>query len=301
MTGRKRPERRGNLSGLLGTAQNLTRPAESETLRVPLAQLRRYEAQPRRSFPQAELEALAESIRQRGVLQPLLVRPAPQGQGYEIAAGERRFRASQLAGLSELPVLIRDFSDAEMLEVGLIENLQREGLNTLDEIEGKLRLLALSLEVTPDEARQRLMSNLRNPVPEDIDVLERVFGLTGRESWQSFAKNKVRVLQWPPELLDAIRQHDLAFGPASVVAAAPAEQRAALLALALAGASTQELRTQLKAEAPRQKTTRLAGKLEAELSATRQKLGQRQLLGQLDRQQQGELQEWLRARPEWLK
>lgn len=96
--------------------------------------------QPRRVFNEDALEDLVKSIEKKGVLQPLLVRPYHLG-GYEIIAGERRFRASQKAGLKEVPAIIKDFNDKDTLEVALIENLQREDLNPLEEAEAYVRLL----------------------------------------------------------------------------------------------------------------------------------------------------------------
>ena len=99
--------------------------------------------QPRTVFEDAALEELASSIAEKGVLQPLLVRP--KGQGYEIVAGERRFRAAKLAGLTEVPVVIRELDDRETLEIALIENLQRENLNPLEEARAFQGLLELGL------------------------------------------------------------------------------------------------------------------------------------------------------------
>ena len=99
--------------------------------------------QPRTVFENAALEELASSIAEKGVLQPLLVRP--KGQGYEIVAGERRFRAAKLAGLTEVPVVIRELDDRETLEIALIENLQRENLNPLEEARAFQGLLELGL------------------------------------------------------------------------------------------------------------------------------------------------------------
>ena len=98
--------------------------------------------QPRRVFDESALNDLVESIREKGVLQPLLVRPNSKRKGgYEIIAGERRFRASQKAGLTQVPVIVKDFDDKAALEVALIENLQREDLNAIEEAEAYVRLL----------------------------------------------------------------------------------------------------------------------------------------------------------------
>lgn len=294
---RKRPERRGDLSGLLGNAQNLTRPSNADTLRVPIEQVSPYLDQPRRSISPQELATLAESIRQKGVLQPLLVRPAQSGSGYEIAAGERRYRASLAAGLNEVPVLVREFSDEEMLEVGLVENLQRENLSVIDEVEGKLRLVALKLGVSVEGAKQRLMSSLRHEVAADADVFRSVFELTGKETWQSFAKNKVRILQWPEEVLDAMRQEGLAYGLASVIAGAPESMRAMLLERAKAGVTVQELRRLLT----EQQSGGKVSKLETEVKNVSQTLGRSRWVRSLNRDQQAELQKWLKGMPAWMK
>lgn len=96
--------------------------------------------QPRKTFDETALEELADSIRQHGVLQPLLVRPLASG-GYQLVAGERRWRASRLAELKEVPVIIKELSDTEAMEIAIIENLQREDLNPIEEAEGLQALI----------------------------------------------------------------------------------------------------------------------------------------------------------------
>lgn len=96
---------------------------------------------PRRSFPERELDELAASITQRGLLQPLLVRPHGEGHGFEIVAGERRWRAAQRARLHEVPALVRELDDAEALEIALMENIQRADLNPLEEAQGYQQLI----------------------------------------------------------------------------------------------------------------------------------------------------------------
>lgn len=109
---------------------------------VPIEFLQPSPLQPRRNFDPDELDALARSIRDRGLLQPLLVRPAPAGApGYEIVAGERRWRAAQRAGLHELPVVVRELGDREVLELALVENLQRADLGPLEEASAYRRLI----------------------------------------------------------------------------------------------------------------------------------------------------------------
>ncbi|WEF24457.1 ParB/RepB/Spo0J family partition protein [Paracoccus sp. S3-43] len=109
------------------------KPIKDRTM-VPIEQITANPDQPRRHFDQTALQELADSLRQRGVLQPLIVRSHPQDDGlYQIVAGERRWRAAQMAQLHELPVIIRDLTDTEVLEVAIIENIQRADLNAIEE------------------------------------------------------------------------------------------------------------------------------------------------------------------------
>lgn len=96
--------------------------------------------QPRKTFDEASIEELAQSIKQHGVLQPLLVRPIPSG-GYQLVAGERRWRACRIAGLTKVPVVIKELTDTETMEIAIIENLQREDLNPIEEAEGLQTLI----------------------------------------------------------------------------------------------------------------------------------------------------------------
>jgi len=105
---------------------------------LSIAEIRPHPDQPRRYFEEAAIDELAQSIAARGLIQPIVVRPVPSG--YQIVAGERRWRAAQKAQLHEIPALIRDFSDAETLEVALVENIQRQDLNAIEEAEAYKRL-----------------------------------------------------------------------------------------------------------------------------------------------------------------
>jgi len=137
---RRQPLGRG-LSALFGETEG--RAAEGAAVReVAIELIRPGGFQPRRRFGEEELEALAQSLREKGVLQPLLVRPIDEADAaFELIAGERRWRAAQRAGLHQVPVLVRALSDVEALEVALIENLQREDLTVLEEAEAYRRLI----------------------------------------------------------------------------------------------------------------------------------------------------------------
>ena len=119
---------------------NSTKLEENAPVTIRLNEIEPNRNQPRKQFDAEALETLADSIRQNGLLQPLLVRPLPSG-GYQLVAGERRWRACRMAGLSEVPVLVRDIDDAKSMELALIENLQRENLNPIEEAQGYQELM----------------------------------------------------------------------------------------------------------------------------------------------------------------
>ena len=139
-----RPGLGRGLSALMGDLQR-EEPVDpgaqaSPGLRMlPVGSLTPHPDQPRRRFDEAALDELAASIATRGLIQPIVVRPL--GKGFQIVAGERRWRAAQRARLHEVPVIIRDFTDAETFEVALVENIQRQDLNAIEEAEGYARLI----------------------------------------------------------------------------------------------------------------------------------------------------------------
>ncbi len=128
-------------------------PLPGEVLRkLPVGQLQPGKYQPRREMDEGKLSELADSIKSQGVIQPILVRQLPAGN-YEIVAGERRWRASQLAGLDEVPVVVRELEDRTVIAMALIENIQREDLNPLEEAEALQRLIS-EFSLTHAEAAQ---------------------------------------------------------------------------------------------------------------------------------------------------
>ncbi len=141
----KKPEKKGLGRGLsalmsdvnLGPATDAV-PRRAD-MRLPIEQLRPNPLQPRKDFEPEALNALADSIRQKGVIQPLIVRPS--GDSYEVVAGERRWRAAQMAQQHDVPVVVRDLDDTEVLEVAIIENIQREDLNAIEEAMGLRQLM----------------------------------------------------------------------------------------------------------------------------------------------------------------
>lgn len=140
------------LDALLGAASRPER-VSAETLRqIPIEQIQRGRYQPRLDLREDTLQALAESIRAQGIVQPLVVRPLDGGR-YELIAGERRWRAAQLAGLQEVPVVVRDVSDQAAIAMALIENIQRENLNPLEEASA-LQQLITEFKLTHQQAAE---------------------------------------------------------------------------------------------------------------------------------------------------
>lgn len=133
------------LSALLGDIAREEPVSGSDAVRgagvraLPIGSLSPHPGQPRRRFDEAALDELATSIAARGVIQPIVVRP--HGKDYQIVAGERRWRAAQRAQLHEVPVIVRDFDDAETLEIALVENIQRQDLNAIEEADAYQRLI----------------------------------------------------------------------------------------------------------------------------------------------------------------
>jgi ParB family chromosome partitioning protein len=154
----ERPSRLGRgLAALIGDMQSVegTRLADTSggLRRLPIDFLIANRSNPRHEFDPEELDELTSSIREKGIMQPLLVRPTRDPNQFEIIAGERRWRASQRAGLNEVPVLIRDVSDKEALELAIIENVQRVDLNPLEEAMGYAQLIE-QFEYTQNDLAQ---------------------------------------------------------------------------------------------------------------------------------------------------
>ncbi len=148
-------------------------PPKNGVVKLPIEAIRRDTLQPRRHFDEEKLRELSESIKAQGILQPVLVRK--DGDGFKLIAGERRWRASQLAGLHELPAIIRDVTEVEAFELALVENLQRSDLNAMEEAEGYHRLVE-EFGLTQEQVAQRVgkeRSTVANALrllglPEDV-------------------------------------------------------------------------------------------------------------------------------------
>jgi ParB family transcriptional regulator, chromosome partitioning protein len=247
-------QRRGlgrGLSALLGEADaagagDAPRPGDSRDL--PIELIERNADQPRRDFDEEELEALAASIRERGVLQPILVRPSPLTQGrYQIVAGERRWRAAQRAGLRELPAVIRELDDLKTLEIAIIENVQRVDLNAIEEAFG-YRDLIDRFGRTQDEIAQ----------------------IVGKS--RSHVANAIRLLGLPEAVQQDLRAGRLSAGHARALAAAPDPEALARQVLAQ-GLNVREAEALARrAQAPRRPTPSSAGGKDADTRALEEDL-----------------------------
>lgn len=172
---------------------------ESDLQTLPLREIEPDKDQPRKTFESEALNELAKSIQEHGLLQPIVVRPSPSG-GYKIVAGERRWRASRQAGLSEIPVIIRDISDQEAIELALIENLQREDLDPVEEAMGYKQLME-RCGLTQEQAAERLARS------------------------RSAVANSLRILHLPVALLDMLKTGELSAGHAKAILSIPDDGR----------------------------------------------------------------------------
>lgn len=158
--------------------------------RVPVGQVKPCAFQPRKDFPPEALRELADSIREQGIVQPLIVRP--QGSNFELIAGERRWRAAQLAGLTEVPVIVREADDRAVLEMALIENLQRENLNAIEEALGYAQLIS-QFQLTQELVATKVGKS------------------------RAVVANALRILKLPGEVQNFIRDGRLSVGHAKVI------------------------------------------------------------------------------------
>jgi ParB family chromosome partitioning protein len=194
--------------------------------------------QPRRFFDPEKMDQLVQSVREHGILEPLLVRPLPDGN-YELVAGERRLRAAQYLNLPDVPVVIKNFDDQQAIEVSLLENLQREDLNPVEETEGILQLVAIALNLSqPDvisllhqsyNAKQR-GQELNGNVTIQLQKIDELLTTIGRFNAESFRSNRLPLLNLPSDVLDVLRQGKLEYTKARAIARVKDDQqRQALL------------------------------------------------------------------------
>lgn len=226
--------KKGGLGRGLDALFNENATDNEGAVQVRLSEIEPNRAQPRRDFDEQALSELADSIEKHGLIQPIVVRPNSGGT-YSIIAGERRWRACRMAGLNEVPVIIKEVDDREYMELALIENLQREDLNAVEEALGYRSI---------------------------IDG----YGLTQEAVAESVGKsrsavtNALRLLNLDEQSLSALRLGKITAGHARALLAAGEDKRKEMLAAAIAGASVRELEAMAKEKAKTAKVTPPAAK-----------------------------------------
>jgi ParB family chromosome partitioning protein len=243
------------LSALLGDARPTMAPQGAEPLPsgvrdIEVARISANPDQPRRQFDDSALAELAESIAERGVLQPVLVRP-DGGGGYQIVAGERRWRAAQRAQVHAIPAIVREFDDAATAEVALIENIQREDLNAIEEAEGYHQLI--SRHGHTQDGVARLVHKSRSHVA-----------------------NLLRLRDLPDFVKQSLLRGDISMGHARAVAAAPDPEGLARIVVTR-GLSVRQAEALAKNSKPdsegRTRRRKSEGAVDADLAALEQQLG----------------------------
>lgn len=220
--------------------------ARSGVQMLPVASLEPHPRQPRRHFAEEALDELAASIRARGLIQPIVVRP--HGGRYQIVAGERRWRAAQRAQLHEVPVILRDFDDAETLEVAIVENIQRQDLNAIEEAEAYRRLI------------------------EEFGHTQEALGRLVHKS-RSHVANLLRLLDLPESVRVSVASGALTMGHARALAAA-AHPEALAEQVVKRGLSVRETESLVRAgKESRTRSSRSQGGVDADIAALERQLG----------------------------
>ena len=249
--------KKGGLGMGLGALlnDNASEVQGKSTLRI--SEIEPNRLQPRKDFDEEAIASLADSIKDHGLLQPIVVRP--YGRAYQIVAGERRWRAARVAGLGEVPVVIKEFSDSEAMQIALIENLQRENLNPVEEAVG-YRELSEKYDMTQESIAE----------------------MTGRS--RSAVTNAIRILGLPDEVLEMIRNGSVSTGHAKVLLALDDEKTIKELAVQVADGvltvralenAVKSLKSEKKGKTPPKKTDTYFREMELSL---KERLGSKVLI-----------------------
>jgi ParB family transcriptional regulator, chromosome partitioning protein len=277
-----------------GVAAILGDESELPIREISLSKIDLPATQPRKYFDPQKMDQFITSVRDKGILEPIIVRTKPAGR-FELVAGERRYRAAEALKLVGIPVVIKEFSDLEVLEVALIENLQREDLNPIEEVEGVLQLLGLKFNISSGE----VVSLLNRKVNEHLgkvtsnvtgnDQLLTTLESLGISNWLSFATNKLPLLNLPNDILEVLRQGSIEYTKAKAISKIKdIEQRQNLLAKAITDKlSLNQIREEvLTLQDPKQPSSSIQAKIAETLRLARKaKLNaakQRQLEKYLD-------------------
>lgn len=214
------------VAALLGESFNQPENFANSPNTIAINLIKLPASQPRRYFDPQKLEELSRSIKELGILEPLLVRPLPGGE-YELVAGERRLRAAQLAELTEVPVVSRDMDDLTTSKVQLVENLQREDLNPVEETEGILELISIELGIGRNEIISVLNSaanakkrnlDLTENVFRQLETIESILSSIGKFSAESFRVSRIPLLNLPADVLEVLRSGQLEYTKARALA-----------------------------------------------------------------------------------
>ncbi len=242
---------------------------------IPLSEIVLPKNQPRRYFDSKKLERLTSSIKKYGILENLIVRRLPNGR-YELVAGERRYLSAKAAEVVEAPVVILDLSDKEAYQLSLVENLQREDLNPIEETEGILELLSMSLKQEPSQivsilyrmqnlAAGKITNNIISKLEankenttnniiskESIETIKEIFDELGKMTWESFIANRLPLIRLPEDIKEAQRSGKIEYTKALAIARIKDDsQRKELLEEAITQSlPLVEIRSRIKANSP---------------------------------------------------
>lgn len=231
--------KKGGLGRGLNALFDDNKTEESNVTELKLTEIEPNKSQPRKDFDDEALSELADSIAKYGVLQPLMVRPLSNG-GYQLVAGERRWRASRIAGLKSVPVVIRELSDTETMEIALIENLQREDLNPLEEALGYKTLM------------------------EEYSLTqEQVSSSVGKS--RSAVANSLRLLNLPNKVQKLLKSGDISAGHARTLLSVPEDKLDEAIALIKKGASVREIENLSRESKPKPQRKRNESKFVKEV------------------------------------
>jgi len=221
MSQRRELEKLTGLDNLFGDEE---KALSNSTL--PLSQIILPPSQPRRYFDPIKLKSLADSIKEVGLLEPIVVRKIKEDQ-YELVVGERRLKACEIAKLKELPVVIIECDEKKARKLRLVENLQREDLNAYEETIGILELLAEELDIDQERVIAFLYqmnneskgnSNHNVMVSEEALAIQRIFTQIGKITWESFVSNRLPLLKLPSDIQATLKKGQIEYTKAQVIA-----------------------------------------------------------------------------------
>ena len=212
-------------------------PNDKLTILATVTDIIPSSAQPRYYFDPEKHQQLVQSVKQYGILEPLLVRPILENK-YEIVAGERRYRAAIDAGLTQVPIVVKELNDEEALHLALIENLQRVDLRPIEETEGILTLLSINLSQKAEDVIRllyRMQNEAKGKVTQNVlgnsdsqKIIE-IFQAVGTLSWESFVNSRLSLLKLPAKILEALRQGKLEYTKAIAIAKVKDEEARTVL------------------------------------------------------------------------